>query len=55
MKQDIINRIAVAEDAARTVRQSLKGYDLRPMSASEGYELANAVAQGLQAIRELLQ
>lgn len=49
-----LRRITAAEDAAREVRNKLAGYELRPMSAAEGHELANAVVQGLQAIREML-
>jgi hypothetical protein len=53
-RADRLRRITAAEDAARDVRNELKGYELRPMTALEGYKLADAVANGLQAIREML-
>jgi hypothetical protein len=47
MKTDILNRIYQAEDKARTLRNAAIGDELP--------ELADAVAQGLQAIAEALK
>jgi hypothetical protein len=59
MKQDILNLIALNEDKVRAMRNQLdplrRSRYATSMSAGEGYVLAAAVADGLQAIREALQ
>lgn len=53
-----LDRIAAAEDVARKVRNALNPEQRNryhhKMTAQEGYELADAVVQGLQTIREML-
>lgn len=52
-----LQRIIEAEDAARALRNRLdisKRGVLTPLTANEGRELADALVQGLQAIREML-
>jgi hypothetical protein len=53
LRAERLQRITAAEDAARSLREHLRGLHRGP-SARELMDLADAVAQGFQAIREQL-
>jgi hypothetical protein len=53
LRANNLNRMAKAEDAARALRNRLR-HQLGSASAADVAELADAVAQALQAIREEL-
>ena len=52
--QEFLNRLTSAEDTARSVRRNVAGGVLPYAQAEDVAELANAVVQAVQTLREVL-